>query len=251
MAVSHSDNNKRAPMEKNWNLCNLTAVIQQKANSILYWHKIYLFSNNWFSKADSLCYQECSHVLQSSILAQIKTFSWCFGYCWTVFAQYQGFFSFLLLISSCSWQDGTGQKSGRKMARTAQPNYAKGCFMLSGVMSSNRKGLSKKCLPVGVFPHTAIAWRLAAHWAACERCDWLLLQQQGFFPSSLTKLSLSWPAGLPTFVIPVLSLVLLGCWWASPGWVSPPQQFPWTDQELPAYFSSFLTTSPANKETYP
>lgn len=66
---------------------------------------------------------------------------------------------------------GKDRKLGRKMARTAHPNYAKGYFMLSDVMLSNRNGLSKKYLPVGVSSNTAVAWRLAAHWAACGMCQ--------------------------------------------------------------------------------
>lgn len=147
---------------------------------------------------------------------------------------------------------GEGRKSGRKMARTAHPNYAKGYFMLSGVMLSNRNRLSKKCLPVGMFSHTTCCCLETGCTLGSLWDMWLFLQ--GFSPSSLTKLSLTWPAGLPTFALPVLSLVLLGVLVSQPwvlSWVNPPQPFPSTDRESPTYFSYFLTTSPANKETYP
>lgn len=183
---------------------------------------------------------------------KIKAFFWCSGYWWTVFAQYQGFFSFLFLCSSCSQQDGRGQEDGQN----SLPKLCKGLFLAVWCHAQQQKRVElQEVFACGsVFPRSCCL-ALAAHWTACEICDWLLLQQQGFLPSSLPKLSWTWPTGLATFVLPVLSLVLLGVLvsqaapWAL-SWGQPTTTLSTNRQEPPIYFCSFLTMSPGNKETY-
>lgn len=131
-------------------------------------------------KLDSLCYQDCSHFLQSSILVKIKTFSDVLAIVNSVCTVSRFFLPLTLLFLQPAGWERAGSLAGRWPEQPTQTmQRAISCYLMQ--CSAIEMGWARsvclwECLPIqlllGDWLHTGLP----------VRCDWLLLQQAGLFP---------------------------------------------------------------------
>lgn len=134
----------------------------------------------------------CTVLCFGSVAKTVLITRWCFGCCWTMFAQCQGFLSPPHHPTSLEWEAWGGQEIGRVQSWDSWPELVWGIVHIINVMLSHEDWKQRKKVRGGLPSRVPAARRLAGHWFACGRW-WVisLMSPPCFFPC--VKLPLSWP----------------------------------------------------------
>lgn len=135
-----------------------------------------------------------------SVAKTILITHWCFGCCWTMFAQCQGFLppAHLTLVS----RHGVGKRLGGHKAGTAVQNWSGDSpsytVLCSAMKIGSRGRRAERCFQVP--SRVAAARRLAGHWFACGRW-WVISLMPPPCCFASVELPLSWPINFPVLLL--------------------------------------------------